>query len=67
MLNDAIHRRQIEIELSGILRLKFAGFQLDHHIAAQVEIVEQKINIKVIAAYIEMILIAEESKASTKF
>ena len=67
MLNDAIHRRQIEIELSGILRLKLAGFQLDHHIAAQVEVVEQEVDIKVIAAHIEMILIAKKSKAGAKF
>lgn len=67
MLDDAIHRRQIEIELTSILRLKFTGFQLDHHIAAQVEVVEQEVDIKVIAAYIEMILITEESKAGAKF
>ena len=44
MLDDAIHRRQVEIELSGILRLKLASFQLDHHIATQVEVVEQEVD-----------------------
>ena len=67
VLDDAIHRRLVEIELSGILRLKLASFQLDHHIATQVEVVEQEVDIKVIAAHIEMILIAKESKAGAKF
>ena len=34
---------------------------------APVEVVEQEVDIKVIAAHIEMILIAKESKAGAKF
>ena len=66
-LKNIIHRREIEIKLSGILRFEFAGFQFDHHIAAEVQVVEQQVNVKIITAHVEVILIAEERKACPKF
>lgn len=55
-----------EDKLSSIFRLKFSGFQLNHNIAAKIKVVEQKINVKIIAADIEMILIAEKRKSRSQ-
>ena len=63
LLKNIIHRREIEVKLSGILRFEFASFQFDHHIAAEVQVVEQQINVKIVTAYVEVILIAEERES----
>ena len=42
---DAIHGREVEVKLSGVFRLELTGFQLNHHIAAEVEVVEQQVDV----------------------
>jgi hypothetical protein len=39
-----VDRGQLEIELPGILRLEGRSFQFDHHVAAQLKVVEQQVN-----------------------
>ena len=52
---DTIHGRKVEVELPGVFRLELAGLQLNHHIAAEVEVVEQQVDVEVIAAYLSCI------------
>lgn len=66
-LQNAIHGRKIEVELTCIIGLKFACFQFNRNIATQIEIVEQQVNVEIVAAHVKMILIAEERKAGTQF
>ena len=49
--------------MSGVFRFELTGFQLNHHIAAEIEIVKQQVDIEIIAAHIQVILIAEKGKA----
>ena len=62
-LHDSVHGREVEIELTDVLRLELAGFEFDHHIATQSEMIKEQIQIKIIAADIQMILVTEESKS----
>ena len=63
---QAVDGGKVEIQLSGILRLELPSFQLDHYIAAELQVVEQQIEIEIVAAHVQMILIAEERKACSK-
>ena len=61
-----IHGRKVEVKLPCVFRLELAGLQLDHHIAAEVEVIEQQVDVEVIAAYVEVVLVAEERKAGSQ-
>ena len=49
--------------LAGILRLEFTGFQLNDHVAAKVEVIEKQVNIEIVAAHVQVVLISQERKA----
>ena len=53
LLENPIHSREIEIDLPGIFRFELAGFQLDHNVTAQIQIVKQQVNIKIITADVD--------------
>lgn len=57
----------IEVKLIGIAGLKFTCFQLNYNVTTQIEIVEQQVNVEIVAAHVEVILIAEERKAGAQF
>lgn len=48
-----------------MLRLEIAGFELHDDIAAQFQMVEQQIQIKIIAAHVQLDLSADIGKAGT--
>lgn len=50
---NAVHRREIKVQLSSILRLEITCFQFDYHIASKVQVVKQQVDIKVIAADVD--------------
>lgn len=66
LLQNAVNSGKIEIELTGVFGLEVACFQFDHDIGTQVKILEQQVNIKIITAYIDVILITEKSKTRAK-
>lgn len=41
--------------MSGVLRFELTGFQFNHHIAAEIEVVKQQVDIEIITAYIQVI------------
>lgn len=61
-----IRGRKVEVKLPCVFRLELAGLQLDHHIAAEVQVIEQQVDVEVIAAYVEVVLVAEERKAGSQ-
>ena len=63
---DTIHGRKVEVKLPCVFRLELAGLQLDYHIAAEVEVIEQQVDVEVIAAYVEVVLVAEKRKAGSQ-
>ena len=64
---NTIHRREIKIQLPGILPVEFSSFQFYHHIAAKIQIVEKQINVEIVAAHIQVVLIPQKAKPVPKF
>jgi hypothetical protein len=44
--HGSIDRRDIEAQFAGILRLELSGFQLDHKIAVQTNVVEEQVHVE---------------------
>ena len=61
-----IHRAQIEAQLPQVFRLELAALELDHHIAAQLEVVEQQVDKKLVTSHIQQYLPAHKGKTSAQ-
>ena len=62
-----VHRRAVEIHFAGILRLEVALFQIHNDEAAQVQMVEKEVEVKLAVADRERVLAADEGEAATEF
>ncbi len=62
-----IDRGKIKIHFARKLRFKLLNFQIDHHKAAQTQMVKQQVEIKVLATHIQAILAADKGKTLTQF
>lgn len=67
MLELGIHRSEVKAQLAQVLGLELAGLELDHHVAAQLEVIEQQIDEELVAAHIQQHLPADEGEACTQF
>ena len=63
----AIHRSQIKPQLPQMLRFELATLEFDHHIAAQLEVVEQQVDEKLVTAHIQQHLPPDEREARAQF
>ena len=63
MAQQSVYRREVEVRLTGVLGLEIAGFELDREIGAQPEVLEQHVQIEVLAPNLEMDSVADEGKA----
>ncbi|KAG1252005.1 hypothetical protein G6F65_018103 [Rhizopus arrhizus] len=61
-----IHGRQVEAQLAQMLGLELAALQFDNHIAAQLEVVEQQVDKKFVAAHIQQHLPSDKGEASAQ-
>jgi hypothetical protein len=59
---QVVRRRKVEVHLAGILGLELANLEIDHNIAAQLEMVEQHVQVVVLVGHFEVILAADEGK-----
>jgi hypothetical protein len=59
----AVHGSQIEPELAQVLGFELTALEFNHHIAAQLEVVEQQVDKKLVAAHIQQHLPPDEGKA----
>lgn len=66
LFQNSVHRRKIEIQLTGVFRLKLPSLQFDNHIAAQIQIIEKQVNVKIITTHVEVILVAEKCKSGSE-
>ncbi len=66
-LDLAIDRGEVEAQLAQMLGFEFTGFEFDHHIAAQLEVVEEQIHLEFVTAHVQEHLPAHEGKAGAKF
>ncbi len=67
MPEQVVYSREIEIHLSRKLRLELADLQLYDYVAAQTQVVEEQIDVEILASYFQMILTAHEGKARIYF
>lgn len=63
MTQNIIYNILIHIELTDETGLKITSFQFNYHITAKFQMIEQKINIKVISAHFQMYLSAYKRKS----
>ena len=47
-----------------MLRPKRAGLEFDHHIAAQDQVIKQKVDVEVLAAHLQAVLAADKGKTA---
>lgn len=67
MAQQIVHRCQVKVHLTRELRHKLRHLQVYDHKAAQAQVIEQQINLIVLAADFQMILTAYEGKACSHF
>lgn len=65
--HEVVHGGAIEIHFTGILGLELAFLEVDDDEAAEVEVVEEKIEVKIAVADFQMILAANEGEAAPEF
>ena len=63
----SVYWREIKIQLSRIFGLEVACFEFNYDITAEIKVVKQQIDIKIVAADGQVILITEKSKARAEF
>ena len=63
LLDLAIHGGQVEAQLPQVFGLELAGLEFDHHVAAQLEVIEKQVDEELVAAYVQQHLPADEGKA----
>ena len=67
MAQQVVDRREIEIHLAGELGLERNGLQIDDHVAAQLEVIEEQVDAKFFASDRQRILAADECEADSQF
>lgn len=60
---QVVHSREIEIHLAGVLGFEGLGLQVDHDKAAQTKMIEQQVDIVVLAAHFQGNLLADKGEA----
>jgi hypothetical protein len=65
--HPVVHRRLVEVHLAGEFRLERLHLQLDDYETPDRQVIEEQIEIVVLAAHFQMHLPADERKAHTKF
>jgi len=61
-----VSRRQIEVHLAGELGLELLDFEVDHHEAAQAEMVEEEVDVVILTGHLEVVLAADKGEALSK-
>jgi hypothetical protein len=50
-----------------VLGLELAALELDHHVAAQLQVIEKQVDEELVAAHVQQHLPADEGEAGTQF
>ena len=64
---QVVQRRAVKVHLAGVLRLEVALFQFDNDEAAQLEVEEKQIKIKIPVAHLQVILTPDKGKPGPQF
>jgi hypothetical protein len=61
-----VDRAQVEVQLARVLGLELDGLELQHHEAAQAQVIEEQVDVEVPPADLEMNLTPDEREASAQ-
>ncbi|UEC43821.1 MAG: hypothetical protein METHAR1v1_1730002 [Methanothrix sp.] len=64
--DQVVDRRQVEVQLADLLRGELADLQLDDHVAAEPEVVEEEIDPEVLTAHLQGMLTPDEGEPDPK-
>ena len=67
LFKNTIYSRQVEVKLTGVFRFEVTGFKLNNHKASQIQIIKQQVDIEIVAANIQMLLIPDKRETGSKF
>ena len=67
MTKPVVDDAQVEVHLPGVLGLELAFLQVDHDEAAELQMVEQQIDVEVAVADVQVDLAADEGEALAEF
>jgi hypothetical protein len=67
MPEKVIYCREVEVHFACKVRLELFNFQLDHHEASQLQIVEEEIKVIILFCNLEMVLAPYECEAFAEF
>ena len=67
VLDLGVHGGEIEAQLAQVFGFELAALELDHHIAAQFEVIEQQVDEELVAAHVQQHLPAHECKTGSQF
>ena len=67
MAEQVVDGSEVEIHLAGKLRLECFRLQIDDDKAAQLQVIEEKIDEEITSAHFQSILTGDEGKANTQF
>lgn len=67
VLDLSIHGRKVKLQLAQMLRFELAALEFNQHITAQLEVIEQQVDKKLVTAEVQQHLPSDECKAGTQF
>jgi hypothetical protein len=67
MSQQIIDSRQVKIHLARVLRLEVVDLEINDDEAAQAQVIEEKIEIEILATDLNVVLAADKGKALAEF
>ena len=66
MAQRVVDQVEVEVHLTGVVWLEGADLELHHHVATQLEVVEEQVQIEIILVHRELVLSADKSEADAE-
>ena len=67
MLDFSVHDAEVEIQLPSVFGFEGAGLEFHHHVAAQLEVIEEQVDEEIVAANLDMYLPTDEGEPRAEF
>ncbi|MCW3062242.1 MAG: hypothetical protein JWQ02_4063 [Capsulimonas sp.] len=66
MAEKIVHGGEVEVHLAGVLRQKLAALELDHHVAAQFDVIKEQVQVVIVLRDLQVILTAQKREPRPK-
>jgi len=67
MFDLGIHGAEVETKFADVLGLEGAGFEFDHDVAAEFQVIEEEIDEEIVASHFKRNLTTDEGEAGSEF